>query len=178
MSYPIVSSNPQVQSFYEQLRRSGESHLLADMFAHRQPPMSNSDREFLEGYANGNQFEGQDYQGNWYKKQAKRAGVDTTGKVYLSSLARYPGDPQAWVSGRGDVKDRIEKREGWSVTGSVNAQGPPRDTENAQVGVDPALVEEHAQNAILSDLSGDLSRKPFEEVKEAVKDKIKPHWVK
>ena len=38
--------------------------------------------------------------------------------MYKSSLARFPGDPQAWVSSRSDVKKILEERN-WQSEGTV-----------------------------------------------------------
>jgi hypothetical protein len=106
---------------YWDMRLKGSSPRLAEMLALQSPPMSNTDREFLEGHCNGNQFSGgplAEEQGNRYKKIAEAGGQNVTGKVYMGGLARFPGDPEAWVSDRGDVKRVVEAR-GWKCQGSV-----------------------------------------------------------
>jgi hypothetical protein len=123
--YPIISNDPVLQAEYEAMREAGESHNFAEMAALRAPPGSiGSDRAFLEGHCNGRQFEREPIVGDYYKREAAAAGVDITGKVYLSQLAERPGDPRAWVSGRDDVKRVCEER-GWGCQGSVTvaAQG-------------------------------------------------------
>ena len=92
------------RSHYDRCIANGCSPRLAEMLAAGQPPMSNTDREFLEGHCNGNQFAGREAVGDAYAAVARAEGADTTGKVYMGSLAAYPGDPRAWVSGRGDVQ--------------------------------------------------------------------------
>lgn len=117
---------------YCECREQGTSHVLAEMFALASPPMSNTDREFLEGRCNGNQFTGQEWVADRLKKQAEELGQSTTGKVYVSGLARFPGDPEAWVSGRGDVQRTLERR-GWGSEGAVNveARDRPKPRERA-----------------------------------------------
>ena len=83
--------------------------------------MGGTDAAFLEGHVNGNQFENEPIIGDAYKAEATAKGVDITGKVYLSQLATYPGDPEAWVSGRGDVQRVCEQR-GWGCKGSVEVK--------------------------------------------------------
>lgn len=39
-----------------------------------------------------------------YKRQADAAGVSIAGKSYVSGLAAYPGDPDAWVKDDSDIK--------------------------------------------------------------------------
>lgn len=52
-----------------------------------------------------------------YKRRAATAGVSTHGKHYFSKLAAFPGDPEAWVSSRSDIKRVCEKR-GWGCEGA------------------------------------------------------------
>ncbi len=101
---------------------AGGAERLAAMFAAGAPPMSNTDREFMEGRCNGNQFEKNPQIGDKLAQDAKAAGVSTKGKVYLSGLAAYPGDPRAWVGGRGDVQALCEERN-WTASGSVTVKG-------------------------------------------------------
>lgn len=117
--FPRISDNPKVQAHYEHCRREGTSHALAEMFASGVTPSCLTDSVFLEGHCNGNQFESQPQVGDGYAAEARAAGVDPKGKVYLSGLARFPGDPEAWVSGRGDVQRVCEQR-GWGCKGAVS----------------------------------------------------------
>ncbi len=120
MSFPIISDSMATQSFYEDLRRKGESHNIAEMLALRQVPMSNTDREFLQGRGGCfDQFNGNEELGAYYRRVAESHGQNVTGKVYMSGLAAFPGDPRAWVTGRGDVADVLRER-GWGGEGSVN----------------------------------------------------------
>ena len=173
MSLPKVSDNMQIQRAYEECRENGCSHMLAEMLALRQPPMSKTDREFLEGHCNGNQFERTPYAGNYYRKVAKKAGMDITGKVYQAGLAEYPGDPHAWVSGRSDVKRRCEEK-GWGCDGAVTL--PVRNIRAPdEIAVADDILEERVQDAI--DQQPELASKRAE-LKHEIKEKIKPHWSK
>ena len=91
---------------------------LDEMFRDQTPPGCVTDNTFLAGrggaYA---QFSEDDIGGNFYRKEALKAGVNPHGKVYMPSLASRPGDPEAWVSGRGDVRRVCEQR-GWGVEGA------------------------------------------------------------
>lgn len=112
-------------SHYFVCREMGTSKSLAEMFALAKPPKSQSDVEFLRGHCNGNQFEGgpiANRMGDYYRRVAESKGQTTKGKVYLSSLAAYPGDPEAFVSGKSDVR-RVAESRGWKVTGAVNVKG-------------------------------------------------------
>lgn len=92
---------------------------LADMLASQQPPGGMTDSTFLEGHCNGNQFEKRPEFGDHYKKIAEQAGVSVKGKVYKGGLARFPGDPEAWVGGRADV-ERVCRQRGWGCEGAVS----------------------------------------------------------
>lgn len=94
---------------------------LKEMFDEQAAPRGVSDCTFMAGTANGRQFSGQDYIGDYYGQVAKAHGVSTTGKKYLSGLARFPGDPEAWVDSRGDVQRTLEKR-GWGSEGTINVK--------------------------------------------------------
>lgn len=65
--------------------------------------------------------------GDRFQQMAREAGVVTRGKQYMGGLARFPGDPQAWVSTRGEIRKIAEKRN-LNVDGIVKhkaEQAPP-----------------------------------------------------
>lgn len=167
MSWPIISEDPAVQAFYEQMRRAGQSHLLAEMFALQAPPQSNSDREFLEGHCNGSQFQNDPKRGNYYAKVAKKAGVSTTGKVYMPGLAAYPGDPQAWVSDRHDVQKVCEQR-GYNCEGAVKVKSEIKQVQEA-----PRLAEDIVQRKVKQYVAKDpaIKKRPKQELREMVIEK-------
>ncbi len=170
---PTVSRAPPVQAHYVAMRLDGSPHAFAEMLALQTPPMSNTDREFLEGHCNGNQFEDTPAVGDYYAAEAKRQGVDITGKVYMAPLASYPGDPSAWVGGRGDV-ERVARMKGMEVTGSVNVKaadlGPPPD----DVTVADDLVANKVEQML--DANPDLARADQGELFHTAREAIKPHW--
>lgn len=169
---PIISTDPAVQSFYEQMRHAGETHNMANMLAVRRAPGARTDREFLRGHHSGSQFASDPTTGNEYSRIAKAAGVSPTGKVYKSSLARFPGDPLAWVTGRGDVKRRCVQ-EGWSCEGAVTHKVAPRQAPSIPLAQD--IVDQHADQIIADDPSKATKRK---EVEAEVREKHTPHWHK
>ncbi|HUU84203.1 MAG TPA: hypothetical protein VM243_11935 [Phycisphaerae bacterium] len=168
----IISDNPAVQARYEQMRAAGESHNIAEMLATRQAPRSVTDREFLSGECSGNQFVGDEKTGNRYRAIAEAAGVSVTGKVYKGSLARFPGDPKAWVNGRGDVKRRCIE-ENWSCDGMVTHRATPRQAPSVPLAQD--IVDQHVTQKILDDPS-QASRRT--ELEAEVREKHTPHWHK
>lgn len=149
---------------------------LRDMLERQQGPTLMTDAVFMEGRCNGNQFEKSPAIGDWYKGQATAAGVDTTGRVYLSGLAAYPGDPRAWVGSRGEVQKVVEER-GWNCRGAVNVAstepgGTQCDEKRQPVAED--LVQEAVMEAVVK--NPELAEKDVGEVREQVLDRLKPPW--
>lgn len=74
-----------------------------------QPPGTmNTDRAFLEGIGGSSLTHGLDrIFAERYHARARRAGINTTGKVYISQLGN-PDNPLAWVSDLSDVKKSCE----------------------------------------------------------------------
>lgn len=168
--YPWVSRNPRVQLHYIDCRQKGTSHNLAEMFALGQAPMANTDREFLEGRENGRQFEKNPELGDFYRREAEARGADVTGKVYLSGLAAFPGDPRAWVSGRGDVRRLCEDR-GWGCEGSVSVPVRNVAETGGKYEVAPELVMDRAADLAANcpgDRPGDLVEK--------AREQLSPNW--
>jgi hypothetical protein len=142
-----------------------------EMLANGVPPKSNTDVELLSGSCNGNQFERNPAQGEFYRKECEKRGGTTKGRKYISQLARYPGDEEAWVSGRGDVQKILEKR-GWGSEGAVTVkargqtEAPPPPIPIAEHIVDRHVAEE---------LSGrTVSRKEYLDTREKIADRITP----
>lgn len=139
-----------VQKHYEKCRDEGTSHSLAEMFAFEQAPCGVSDGTFMRGTENGRQFQGQQKMGNYYRHITEQKGGNTNGKKYLSGLAAYPGDPEAWVSGRDDVRRILEKR-GWGCEGTMSIK--PRESigePDAGPTMAADLVEKYAQQIAAS----------------------------
>lgn len=148
---------------------------LDPMLAAGQAPMSRTDREFLEGHCNGSQFQDTPHIGNFYRAEAAKRGVNTTGKVYLSGLAAYPGDPRAWVSDRGDVQRVCEER-GYDCDGAVKVRAARRDQEPERVAVADDLVDNRVRQKVAA--NPDLMRRPLPELRAEAKAEIAPHWAK
>lgn len=170
--FPTVSKQQAIQASYVAMRLDGQSHALAEMFALGQPPMSNTDREFLESHCNGSQFEKMPAIGDFYAREARKAGVDPKGKIYVAGLASYPGDPTAWVGSRGDV-ERVCKEKGFSCQGAVTVAKSEREPEK-DVDVAGDIVEQAVAKRLEADPS--LAFKDQGELAHDVKEAIKPHW--
>lgn len=175
MKYPVISSNPAVQAHYEAARREGTSHSLAEMFALGQGPTLKTDATFLAGLStNGSQFENTPHFGDYYAAEARKHGQDPKGKVYLSGLAAFPGDPEAWVEGRADIKRVAEKR-GWGVRGAVDVkvctEGPPLPSGPAE-----DLVAERMQRMVAN--NPELAHADQGELAHEATESLKPAWAK
>lgn len=168
MDWPNVSDDPTIQCAYEHMRDQGQSHSLAEMFAFQQPPGSNTDREFLHGHVNGNQFSNTPEIGDYYKKVTERLGGSTTGKVYKRSLAAFPGDPRAWVSGKDDVRKVCEER-GWNCDGDVKVVSEQKAERPKSVKLATSTVNRLTKEYLQKEPG--LRKKRVEEVKEMVIDK-------
>lgn len=173
----IISPNREIQAHFERCLSEGTSETLSEMFAFGQPPMSNTDREFLQGFCNGSQFEDQPWVGDMYRKEAQSAGVDITGKVYKSSLADYPGDPTAWVSDRHDVQ-RVAESKGMSCVGAVRVKAP----EPISAPQDAPLADDIVGTKVSEILGGlpeaDRPHVDTADLAEQVREALSPHWSK
>lgn len=171
MSYPMVSTDQFVQSEYERMREQGESHNFAEMLATRSFPGIRTDSTWNAGRCNGNQFEDTPLRGDFYLEEAKKAGMNPVGMTYLPSLARFPGDPEAWVSGRGDVQ-RICDQRGWGM-GDKDPQ-PRAPTPAMEVA--PELIEDEVQD-ILASNPGSRYEDVHERVYQLRTGKVDPHAI-
>lgn len=113
--YPTISDDPAVQEFYEDCRRRGESHNLAEMFATRRGPNLNTDTTFMAGlgtlrddFTNENEL-------NRVVKAAKKNGyTPKASDHYDPFLANKCGDPLAFIPSanpKGHVRKVCEKRD-------------------------------------------------------------------
>ncbi len=161
---------------YLTMRHAGESHRMAEMLATGKfPGTKGTDRAFMQGrHLDGSQFEGlPDIVGKDYVARAVAAGVNPAGKYYSGPLARYPGDPRAWVDSLHDVR-RIAAERGLNVSGAVSITPPePVGADHAPYRVAPEIVREHVAG-LLADRP-DLAAKR-DEVTAEVATKLAGAW--
>lgn len=133
-----------------------------------------TDTNFFRGSDDG--FGSNEYLRSVYHRNARAAGIDTTGKVYCPELCR-PGmaggrDPEAWVprtEGRSYIKKLLTKRR-WSSTGRIEVPEAPRDTPPPFDGpYTPA--DDIVEAATIMDIKKQglkkVSKQEFEKLKEA-----------
>lgn len=145
--FRIISLNPAVQDHYVQCRREGTGHRLAEMFALQAAPALETDTRWIDGHdASVNP---ESYYGSRVLEDARAAGVNTRRAVYKSGLARYAGDPEAWVESRADCVRRAEAL-GLELEGEINYKPPERDLPEPkkEYRVAPDIVESYYQSAI------------------------------
>ena len=142
MAYPNISTNPAIQMIYEDLRRAGQSHSIAEMLACQQPPCDAADRTFLAGLSPKT-----DKEEVKLRRMAERQGYSVSGATYLHSLARFRGDPEAFIRSRDDIKRLAEKR-GMVVDGAVNIDTLSNRVEPAMpdIGVCPKIIERETKD--------------------------------
>lgn len=99
-------------------------------------------------------------------------GTESTGgKKYLHQLAAFPGDPRAWVSGRGDVES-YAREQGKGVEGMVTVPTP--EVEPAKpVKLDPKIVERELQKT-LKRTKAPITENLKQEMREIIVDQIGP----
>ena len=110
------------QVAYWRMRLEGQSHNMAELLATRSfPGVRGTSSAFMKGtHAQDSGYDAMRY------RAAAAQGVDTNGKRYLAGLARYPNDPEAWVSGLSDVRRVCEAR-GWNCEGAVDVSSYEAD---------------------------------------------------
>jgi hypothetical protein len=152
------------RSLYMKLRRAGNSHRFADMIACQRGPGLMTDSVFFAGIPKlAEQFRN-DTQLQKVMKIAKSHGYQPNpNDVYEPGLARFQGDPEAFVppsGGRGYIKRLCEKR-GWACNGAVKVQHrqPAKDPLENCVPLAEDLIQGHMRSAIQKDPSLRTKRK-------------------
>ncbi len=160
------------EAHYLEQTQSREEARLKDMLASGVPPHGVSDCTFMQGVGNGRQFEGQEHVGDYYRGVTEGMGGTATGRKYLSGLARFPGDPEAWVDSRGDVERVLTKR-GWGSEGTVSVKAkPPENPVEAGPAMAPDLVTKYATEIAMRDPHPELV--DMKDLKEQVVEKMAP----
>jgi len=103
-------------ALYCHLRSTGSQHKFAEMIAMQKGPGLNTDTVFFSGSKPlYNQFESTKHLGRYLKIAKQHGFIPNSNATYINSLARFPGDPEAFVDqsqGRGYIKKLIEQRGG------------------------------------------------------------------
>lgn len=81
--------------------------------------------------------------GEHYMAMARRAGVNPNNKQYISQLADYSGDPEAWVDSRADMV-RVAKKKGLNIDDGI-ARHRCEPGERPKGGISQELAEKFAR---------------------------------
>jgi putative FmdB family regulatory protein len=99
--------------------------------------------------------------------QAKKHGVNVTGKVYDPQLASFPGDPKAWVGSDTDVRQVAEHRN-LGIKGKVNVKAKGDvNTDTPKAGISAKNVRELVHERMVVD--------PGQKVSRVVEDVVNAH---
>lgn len=158
---------------YKAVCQAKDEARLTEMLSTGDTPHCISDQTYMKGHDNGSQFAKNPQFGNYYRHITEQHGGSTKGKRYISGLARFPGDPEAWVTGRDDVRRVIEGRPGWSCQGAVDIDGRKNSPAPAPaVEVADDLLNKYTAQVACS--LPDPEHIDLVDLKEQVKDRIKP----
>lgn len=174
LPFDIANAADHVQKHYIKVLNMGYGEKWAAMVALQQPPgAKGTDRAFQEGRNAGNQWdELPPRQAKKMIKEARAAGIDISGKQYVSGLANKLGhcDPMAWVSDLSDVK-RVAKARNLNVTGMVNMEAT--ELPIVRHDLNPRIAKELAKK--------EIAKNPKLSMRDAiakVKEKHAPRWKK
>jgi hypothetical protein len=171
----VESLGPAAVRHYKRMIRDGQSERFAAMCASQTPPGTRgSDRAFMQGRYN-NEYMGEMGQ-KWAGKlvrEAREAGINTSGRFYMGGLADKRGhrDPEAWVDSVSDVR-RVAKARNLEVHGIIDYV-PPEQPPPKRIDIDQGILDEN--------VAAEMKKNPGskrEDVVERVKDRITPHWKK
>jgi hypothetical protein len=136
---------------------------MAEIIATRTTPGDGlTDRAFMEGFLTGHDDglvgeSAQDYR----EKYRAATGSYPSGRRYMSGVARFPGDPRAWVDSMADVRKICEEDNlSWQYAGKVlhEAREPEADSDDKPYAVAPDLIEKRLKKAV--EANPDLKHQP------------------
>ena len=148
---------------------------FAAMVALQAPPgTKGTDRAFMQGRLNNEQLNDMpSRQAKYVAAEAKRAGIDISGRYYCGGVADKRGwrDPQAWVGGNDDVL-RVAKARRMIVEGSVNYDPGPAPPQRKLIS--ESIVQDEIKKAKRKDPTakvGELREKVIEKHAYRVKNR-------
>ncbi len=140
-------------------------------------PAIHTNTNFLSGQGDG-------FSSDMIRKKAyanaREAGVNPTGKVYSSQLARKGmgagKDPEAWIPAddpKGHIARVCQKR-GMGCEGSVNVDAPAYEiSDDKPYRVADDIIEKEAA-MIVEDRGGDLTAQEHTNLKDEVRERLTP----
>jgi hypothetical protein len=143
-------------ALYCHLRSIGNGHNMAEMIAMQRGPGLNTDTVFFSGSKPlYNQFESMKHLGRYLNIAKQHGFTPNKNATYISSLARFPGDPEAFVDqsqGRSYIKKLIEQRGGRLNMQSMDVvwnepESDPLDSKNCKPLAED-IVQQRARQMI------------------------------
>jgi hypothetical protein len=151
MPTDIANSPDHIQEFYLEMREDGQDEVLATMFALRRPPTSRTNQNYQKSFGTlDQQFSGCPKLLEYNTRVAKSLGyTPNINDHYNSSLAKFPGDPKAFVphdDPKGHIKKVCEER-GDACEGDVNVKGrePLRDPMETRIPMAADIVKQRVK---------------------------------
>lgn len=169
----VEAAGPAAVAHFIKLVKAGQTERFAAMCAcQKAPGTRGTDRAFMQGRLAGEWMNSMPRGlADQMVRQARAAGINTSGKFYMGGLADKRGcmDPEAWVDSAGDVL-RVAKKRDLEVHGIVDYV-PPQKGPPKEVDINPSILNEHVRKEMKANPK--LKR---QDAVEKVKDRIVPHW--
>jgi len=137
------------------------------------PAMLGSNKRFMADTPHYDAF-GTKWRAEQAIEAARRAGVNPTGKKFITQLCRkgMPNDPEAWVDSLDDVRRVCEKR-GWGCDGAVKVSQPSISVEDPEPCIADDIVESMIEDKEV-ETKQPITGKERKDLKESLKKKHTP----
>lgn len=156
------------------LRRSGnEDYASRIAFGKKfHVPHIHTDDALLRGRWEEDEFDGNAAIRKAYEAEARRAGVNPTGKKYLGGVAGRPKDPRGWVSDASDVR-RICRETGRGCRGMMDIKPTyPDEPDDQPYRVADDIVGEEVRQIVEREAGGEVSPRERTELTEQTRERL------
>jgi hypothetical protein len=163
-------------AFYFRARMQGSSDRAAAMYSLQKTAAIDTDDVFFQGAKPlYDQFGSQQALNRTLRESKKRGFTPDKNAIYYPNLARFRGDPEAYVTramGRSYIRKLLEKR-GWSAEGGVNVKGREPESDPLDAKNCKPLGEDIIRRRMKEELKNnpELARKNRSELRQAIIDR-------
>ena len=168
----LTYASKKQQDHYLAMIADGQEAGFAIMCSLGQPPgHKGTDRTLMQGKYDGSWLnEMPPHQARRILREAKKAGISTEGRFYMSGLADKRGhqDPRAWIDSIDDVT-KVAKDRNLTVQGCVNIEGRPEPPKSKK-------LSKKIEKRLLKHYMKKDPKLTKNEAKEIVHDKHVPRW--